>query len=58
MYFSALALLPIQLIAKGMDPREVLFAEAFIPLTPFNYFPVERLEETEIIDKPNIAPKP
>jgi hypothetical protein len=53
MYFSALALLAIQLIAKGMDPRDVLFAEAFVPLTPCNYFPVERLEEKEIIDKPN-----
>ncbi len=44
MLFSSLALLAIQLKAQGLNPSQVLFADALVTLSPFDYRHVPKLD--------------
>jgi hypothetical protein len=50
MLFSSLALLAIQLKAQGLNPSQVLFADALVMLTPFDYRHVPKLDSKESMD--------
>jgi hypothetical protein len=50
MLFSSLALLAIQLKAQGLNPSQVLFADALVTLSPFDYRHVPKLDSKESMD--------